>query len=217
MDVTKEQPKLWSSAQAYVLAIVCLFLGVILGYLLHPPKKALANVPQPEVVNRAVNAGMPSVDQLRHMADKKAEPLLAALEKNPNDAELMAQIASVYFRAQQFPVAVDYYERAARIRPTAEGLVSLSNSYHYAGADDRAIQALNDALKIDPKSANALFNLGMLDWQVKNDPKAAIASWQRLLKANPDHPRRAQVEAMIAKAKKHTNLPAGKKSDKPAM
>jgi cytochrome c-type biogenesis protein CcmH/NrfG len=151
------------------------------------------------------------------MADKQAEPLLAALQKDPNNPELLAQLGSVYLRAQQFPTATDYYEHATKIKPTAEGFVSLSNAYHYAGQDERAFVTLNQALQIDPKSANALFNLGMLSWRVKNDPQAAIEAWQRLLKTNPQHPRRAEVESLIAKAKQHLNMPAGTKTDKPAM
>ncbi len=215
MEESKEQSTSWSSTQVYVMAVICLLLGVVIGYLLHAPKPAVANTPQPAANPMA--GTMPTTDQLKHMADKAAEPLLAQLQSKPNDADLLAQLGSVYFRAQQFPQAVDYYERAAKMKPTAEGLVSLSNSYHYAGADDRAIEALNRALQIDPKSANALVNLGLLKWQVDNDPKAAIALWQRMLKANPNHPRRAEVETMIARAKKHLNLPAGAKTEKPAM
>jgi cytochrome c-type biogenesis protein CcmH/NrfG len=98
-----------------------------------------------------------------------------------------------------------------KIKPTTEGLVSLSNSYHYAGNDDKAFESLDRALKLDPKSPNALFNLGMLKWQVKNDPKGAIAAWEQLLKTNPNHPRRAQVEGMIEKAKKHLTIAATEK------
>jgi cytochrome c-type biogenesis protein CcmH/NrfG len=60
---------------------------------------------------------------------------------------------------------------------------------------------LNRALEVDPKSANALFNLGMLNWKVKKDPQAAIQDWELLLKNNPNHPKRAQVESLIAKVK----------------
>src|SRR5262249_48287275 len=126
----------------------------------------------------------------------------------PNNPELLAKLGSVYLRASQFPAAVDYYDRSVKAKPTAEGYVSLSNAYHFAKEDDKALEALNHALQLDPKSPNALFNLGMLAWQVKNDPKAAIEAWQRLLKANPNHPRRDQVETMIAKAKQHIDMPA---------
>lgn len=211
MDVTDQQSKPWSSAQAYGLAVICLLLGLASGYLLHPPTQAVANVPHAASAPSPTNGSMPTPEQMKEMGAKTAEPLLAALRKDPNNAELLTQIASVYVRTQQFPAAEDYYERAVKVKPTAEGYVNLATAYYYAGAGDQAIDTLNLALKLDPKSADALFNLGMLKWRVKNNPKGAIDAWELLLKTYPNHPRRAQVESMIAKAKQHINVPAGAK------
>jgi cytochrome c-type biogenesis protein CcmH/NrfG len=217
MESTTEQSKLWSDTQAYVLAVVCLVLGIVAGYLLHAPKQVAADVPPASPGMSGMQGRMPTPDQMKHMGDKMAEPILAELQKDPNNADLLAKAGSVYFRAQQFPASAEYYERAAKAKPAAETFVSLSNALHYAGSDDRALEALNRALQLDPESPNALFNLGMLKWQAKNDPNGAVEAWQRLLKANPDHPRRAQVEEMIARAKQHMNLPPGAKTNKPAM
>ncbi len=213
MDTGSKRETNWTSNQTYVLALVCLLLGLPVGYLLRAPSsiapRPTAQSSPPVVANLAArSANQITPEELKHMADVQAEPLLAALKQDPSDANLLAQLGSLYFRAHQFPTAIDYYERATKIAPTAEGLVSLSNSYHYAGSDGRAIETLNRALQIDPKSANALFNLGMLSWRVKNDPKAAIAFWERMLKSNPNHPRRTEVEAMIAQAKQHLNMAA---------
>ncbi len=198
----------WKAHHVYLMALACLIIGVAIGYFLRGSQSPAAN---PVTVSKAPEAqptAAPTPEQVKHMGDKMAEPIMAELQKNPNDPELLAKAGSIYFRSSQFPLAVEYYERSVKSRPTAEGYVSLSNAYHYAENDNKAMEALNKALEIDPKSANALFNLGMLDWQVKNDPKAAIAAWQRLLKLNPNHPRRAQVEMMIAKAKQHLDMPA---------
>jgi cytochrome c-type biogenesis protein CcmH/NrfG len=63
------------------------------------------------------------------------------------------------------------------------------------------MESLNHALELDPKYANALFNLGMLKLRVKGDNKGAIALWEKLIKTNPDNPHRAEIEQMIAKVK----------------
>ena len=206
---TAPQAKLWSNFQAAVVALLCLAVGTAAGYLLRSPQPKPGTPPQASQTAGPLNSAIPTADQLKHMADKQAEPLLAVLQKNPDDANALAQLGSIYFRTRQFPVAADYYSRAAKIKPNAETLVSLSNAYHYAGTDDRAFEALNHALSLDPKCANALFNLGMLKWQVNNDPKGAVEAWQRLLRTNPNHPRRAQVENMIARARQHMEMPAG--------
>ena len=217
MDRGNEQSKLWSNVQAYGLAVVCLLLGIVTGYLLHAPTQAVADVPQQQQPPSAGMMNAPTPEQLKHMADSKAAPLLAELQKNPNDGDVLAQLGSIYFRTQQFPLAVEYYGRAAKAKPTADGFVSLSNSYHFAGSDKLAIDTLKKALELDPNSADALFNLGLLSWQVNNDPKTAIQLWERFLKTNPNHPRKAYVESMLARAKQHASLPADAKTDKPKM
>lgn len=220
MDTTPKAGTKWTGKQAYVLAVVCMLVGIPVGYMLRAPSSGAANAavqnvprPAPGTMSRPAEV---SPAQLTHMADVQAEPLLAQLDKNPNDAALLAEIGKTYSYARQFQTSAQYYERSAKIKPDAEVLTTLGNTYHYAGADDKAIDAFNRALAIDPKFANALFNLGMLQWQVKNDPKGAVEAWQRLLKTNPNHPRRAQVEQMIAKAKQHMQMPAGMKTESPA-
>ena len=209
-----EGSKPWTNLQAYGFAVACLLVGYAVGYLLHPQKPAMANAPQTPV--SAVN-GMPSPEQFKHMADKQLEPMLAALQKDPNNPDLLTQIATVYFDTRQFAAAEDYYGRALKVKPTADGYIKLGGAYLQAGSPDQTLDALNHALQLDPKSADALFYLGMLKWRVKNDPKGAVDAWQQLIKTNPNSPQRAQVEKMIAQAKQHMNMPAGTKheADKP--
>ena len=65
---------------------------------------------------------------------------------------------------------------------------------------DGAIAQLNRALSYDPKDANALFDLGMIKLQGKQDGKGALAAWKELLKSNPElsTDRRATVEKLMA-------------------
>jgi cytochrome c-type biogenesis protein CcmH/NrfG len=221
MNATGEV-KHWSNLQTYSLAFICLLVGLATGYLLHPPQPAQLNAPSaatgmPQTAPGAMNGGVPTPEQMKQMADKKAGPMLAALQKEPNNSELLAQVGSVYFHTQQFAAAQDYYTRSLKAKPTADGYVNLANAYYYGGSGDQALAALNHALELDPKSADALFNLGMLNWQLKNNPQGAIDAWQRLIQANPSHPHRADVEKMIAQVKEHMNMPAGSKVDKPVM
>jgi cytochrome c-type biogenesis protein CcmH/NrfG len=138
---------------------------------------------------------------MKTMADKAAQPLLEKLKQNPNDYDLLAQTAATYGKGRQFDVAVQYYEQAAKVKPSAEIYTDMAGAYHYAGAEDKSMESLNHALELDPKYANALFNLGMLKLRVKGDNKGAIALWEKLIKTNPDNPHRAEIEQMIAKVK----------------
>ncbi len=48
---------------------------------------------------------------------KSAEPLLAQLKANPNNAEVLVQLGNLYYDGQSFPQAIDYYEKALKIQP----------------------------------------------------------------------------------------------------
>jgi cytochrome c-type biogenesis protein CcmH/NrfG len=211
----------WTSIQAYVLATICLVVGIAVGYLLRG-SAASDKQPQPSV-SAAPAAGMPAMgsqptpEQLKHMADTQAEPVLGQLKNSPNDPKLLAQAGNVYYDAQQYSAAIQYYDRALRVEPkNANVRTDMGTAYFYLGDSDRALQEFQTALKDDPKHGQTMFNMGMVQWQGKGDVAAAITTWERLLKTVPDYPERARVEEMLAKAKQHGNIKPGTKTTKPA-
>jgi len=210
----------WTSVQAYALSVVCLLVGVAVGYLVRgsapaPAEAATTGQTQPMgngtgMSNGSLPAGaaaQPTPEQLRHMADTQAQPLLAKLSSDPNNADLLYQIGNLYYDAQQYPDAVKYYENALKINPKATDVrTDLGTAYHLMGQPDRALKEYDEVLSIDGKHANALFNEGMVKWQDKMDLNGAIAAWKRLLEAHPDYPQRDRVQQLIAEAEKHQTL-----------
>ncbi len=223
MGSKTEASQQWTSTQAYVLLALCLVIGIAVGYLLHGPTPGPVN--QPAQVVQPANAPKVPLDpsqitpaQLAHMADQQVAPLLTELKTHPNDDGLLTKIGDVYLAAQQPQTAQQYYERSLAVKsanPTA--LTQLASAYYYQGNADKAIATLEQAISIDPGFANALFNLGMVKWRTKSDPQGAIEMWEKLLKLHPDHPKRDQVEKMIAQAKQHLHVADGTKSAKPQM
>jgi cytochrome c-type biogenesis protein CcmH/NrfG len=212
----------WTSIQAYVLATICLVVGIAVGYLLRGSAAGDAK-PQPSVAPAAASAAMPATnsqptpEQLKHMADTQAQPILAQLSGSPNDPKLLAQAGNVYYDAQQYRDAVDYYGRALRADPNDANIrTDMGTAYFYLGDSDRALQEFQTALKSDPKHGQTMFNMGMVLWQGKGDVSGAVAAWEKLLKTVPDYPDRARVEEMLAKAKQHANIKPGTKTSKPA-
>jgi cytochrome c-type biogenesis protein CcmH/NrfG len=218
--LTDQDAKFWNNAQAYGMAIICLLLGIASGYLLHAPALVSPAPYVSEVVAPASTAAtpqMPSAADMKRTSDKQVAPLLADLEKHPIDADLLARIAHAYMVAQQFQSAQLYYEKSVAAKPKPDTLNELAFVYVKLGDLDHAIRTLNQALTIDPKNPQVLYNLGYFEWKGKADPKAAIAAWQAFLKADPNSPKKAQVEQMLAQAKKHLSIPAGTKTEKPVM
>jgi cytochrome c-type biogenesis protein CcmH/NrfG len=220
--VSDQDSKFWSNAQTYGMAVICMILGIAAGYLLHAPAVASPMPSTPSVSDLSAPPSpaapqMPLASDMKRMADKQVAPMLADLEKHPNDADLLAKIARAYMAGQQFQSAQQYYEKSIAAKPKVDALNELAFVYVKLGDLDRGIATLNQALAIDPKNPQVLFNLGYFEWKGKADPKAAIAAWQAFLKADPKSPKKAQVEQMLAQAKKHLSIPAGTKTEKPAM
>jgi cytochrome c-type biogenesis protein CcmH/NrfG len=71
---------------------------------------------------------------------------------------------------------------------------------YYSGDVDGAIGELEKGLTYDPKHPGALMNLGIIRWKGKNDAPGAIASWEKLLRLNPNFPQKAAVQHMITEA-----------------
>ncbi len=222
MSCTPDAETKWTKRQGYTLAVVCLLVGIPVGYLLRGPVSA----PEPPAQRTRAEAPNPAPaspsqvppEQLQKMADKQADALLDELKKKPNDPDVLTKLGDLYVAVQQPNKGQEYYQQALSVRPSdPNALTQLATSYYYQGDADKAIVTLQRALQIDPGYANALFNLGMIKWQAKADPKGAIELWEKLLKSNPNHPKRGQVEGLIARAKQHVNMPAGPKPHKSGL
>ncbi len=214
----------WTGMQAYILAIVCLVAGVAIGYLVRgsaSPAGAAASpataATPPKMGSGMGNMQQPTPDQMKHMAEKQAEPLMAQLKDRPNDPQLLYQIGNIYYDTQNYPDAIGYYEKSLTQNPNvADVRTDMATAYFYSGDVDKALSEFAIVLKQNPTHANALFNQGMVLWKGKMDVAGAVASWKKLLETNPNYDRKEEVQAFIAQAEKHANIKPGQKTDKPA-
>jgi len=212
----------WTSTQAYGLSVICLLVGVAVGYLVRgsAPSSEAAITPARAGVTEAAPASMaaapePTSEQLRQMADNEAQPLVKQLETDPRNSALLGQIGNLYYDARQYPQAVKYYAESLAIDPQATDVrTDMATAYHLMRQPDRAIQEYDAVLKIDGKHANALFNEGMVKWQDKMDVNGAIRSWRQLLEAHPDFAQRDKVEKLIAQAEQHLTMKTGSEAAK---
>lgn len=219
------------ASQVCSIAGLCVMAGLAIGYLIQgaqsrppasqsansaasmsgapiPPRPAAAPKaampmpqPRPAAGSQMPSGRMPTLADMKQMADKQAAPLMAKLKADPNNVDLLMQVAAIYHTTHQFQDAATYYRRAAEVDPKNVALrTKLAASLYRTGDVDAAIAQLKQALTYDPKDANALFDLGMMRLQGKQDGKGALAAWQQLLKSNPQlsSERRATVEKLMA-------------------
>jgi cytochrome c-type biogenesis protein CcmH/NrfG len=167
--------------QAYVLAVICLLVGIAGGWFVRGSQSPAAGVTEtasasaPAVGSADTGTQAPTRAQMQRMADVQAGPLIEKLKADPNNAGLLANIGNIYYDTQQFPTAIDYYQRALQVEP-----------------------------------ANTLFNLGIVEWQGKMDIDHAVATWQKLLDTNPNYEGKDKVLQLMAQAKKHSGVKPAK-------
>jgi tetratricopeptide (TPR) repeat protein len=203
----------WTSRQALILVTLCLAAGITGGWLVRglqkTPQSSLAQRPSlSSVAVPASSSPSPTSQNLREMADTQAASLLAKLSADPRNPDTLASIANLYYDAQQYPVAVDYYSRSLQSRPSdASVRTDMATAYWYMGNAEEAIAQFNQALVFAPTNPNTLFNLGLVKWQGKHDGPAAIALWKKLLESNPNYEQKDKVLQMLSDVEKQTQAP----------
>lgn len=212
-DANRTTTEQWTSVQAYTLAVICLLVGVAGGWLLRGSKSPSATTTEALAQSEATaNAAAqnPSPAQLQQMADTQAGPLLEKLKANPANISLLESIGNIYYDAQAFPTAIDYYQRLLKVDPSNTGVrTDMATAYWYTGNADTAIAELQKSLSYEPNKANTLFNLGIVQWQGKMDIDKAVATWQKLLDTNPNYEGKDKVLELMAQAKKHSGVKPG--------
>jgi len=210
------------TAGAYVLAIICLVVGIAIGYLVRggsvaaPAQSADSHEGHNHPQVQGMGEGQVTPEQLKHMADKQAEPMLEKLKSSPNDPTLLANVGNAYYDARQFKEAIDYYSRSLQNAPNnADVRTDLGTAYYQSGNPDAALAEYDKVLKQNPTHANALVNSGIVKWEAKMDLQGALDSWDKLLKTNPDYPGRADVEQLMARVRAHMNIKPGTQTNKP--
>jgi cytochrome c-type biogenesis protein CcmH/NrfG len=198
----------WQVKQVYAMAVISLVVGLAIGYLFRgsqspaPPQQPVATaVSQPSPAEGGMGGQMPSLEQMKQMADNKAAPLLEKLKSDPNNTDLLTRVGDLYQATHQFKEAAAYYDKALHVDPKNVPIrTQMASCLFYDGDVDGAISQLQQSLRYDPKDANSLFNLGMIELRGKKDTKGALAAWQLLLKSNPQlsADRKAAVQKLIA-------------------
>jgi len=215
-DTNRATIEQWTSVQAYVLAVICLLVGIAGGWLIRGSQSPAAapaetaSAPAPAMGSAGAGPQAPTPAQMQKMADTQAGPLIEKLKADPTNAGLLASIGNIYYDAQQFPTAIDYYQRVLKVEPANTGVrTDMATAYWYTGNADAAIAEFQKALSYEPNKPNTLFNLGIVEWQGKMDIDKALATWQKLLDTNPNYEGKDKVLELMAQAKKHSGVKPG--------
>lgn len=182
MSTNSLSHKQWSTRRALILMALCLSIGIGGGWLIRsvrsaaPVDAAKSASSSPAAAPATQATPTPGPADLKSTADIHAAPLLQQLKSDARNPEILTGIGNLYYDAQQYLTAVDYYGRALQSKPSDAAVrTDMATAYWYLGNSDNAIAEFNKALTYAPNSPNTLFNLGLVKWQGKHDRAGAIA------------------------------------------
>jgi tetratricopeptide (TPR) repeat protein len=110
----------------------------------------------------------------------------AALERTPQDPELLIDRAFARAEAQRYQDAVDDLNRAIVLAPNkADPYLYRAGAYRSLGKQDKAMEDVQHALALEPSNPEALLLRGNLRAAAGNQD-GARADWQMVTKVDPD-------------------------------
>ena len=119
--------------------------------------------------------------------DVAMSALIAQLLNNPNDTETLWSLGNAYFSIRNFVSAAPYYEKLVKVTPKDDGAwIAVGAVAFNTGNDARALEAWTKAAKLNPKNAEAYYNLGF--WYLTQTPSQqenAMQAWQKVIDLDP--------------------------------
>jgi tetratricopeptide (TPR) repeat protein len=198
------------SKDNFLFAVIGLLFGFITGYLMHevmetrqPPRRTGAEVaeapagpaagmlPQglpaesPAALGATAGAngeaGGPAMAQIRELQER--------VQKNPEDADALLELANMNFDIRNWARAVELYTRFLKLRPgSPDVLTDLGVCLKESAQPERALEAFRGAQKLSPDHWRSLYNeVFVLAFELGRTAEAdqALVRLRRLQPGNP--------------------------------
>jgi len=166
--------------------------GVLVGWIIGS-QQAGPGAPARSAAPAAASA--PAAPPPPPLDTQRAAALQKTAESQPSNAAARADLANLYYDAQQFESAARWYEAALTLTPNdVDVSTDLAFCYYATNQADRALDQTDRSLAIDPKHAKTLLNQGVFRAFGKQDLRGAAESWQKVIDVAPgtEEARRAQ-------------------------
>ena len=178
--------------------ILGIILGATSGYIF-AFYQVQSSTPPPMAENTRMPQDHPDVTRDQMMALFKE-----ALEKSPQDTALLTRYGNFLFTVEDFPGAVDAYQKVLSIEPGNQNVrTDMGTALWNLGDRARALAEYEKSLEIDPKHMNTLHTLFLVQVEGRHDLQAAAEMLRRMEEADPKYASlpelRRQLEAERAK------------------
>lgn len=174
-------------AESVAFAVAGMCFGVILGWVLATQdagRRQDFTPPQAQAAEAPAAANQPPPPALDA---EQVRTLQSAIENNPTDAGNHAQLGNAYYDAEQWPNAIDAYQRSLALDASnVDVSTDLGVSYYNMNRVDEALAQFEHSLKVSPNHTKTLFNKGIVLAFGKENLDAAAETWKHLVEIAPD-------------------------------
>jgi len=180
--------------------ILGLMVGLVIGYVIAeqqpvPPGKALRlGAPPPTGQGDELPDGHPPVEGSSPAETQRIRQQVAEIEgllaSAPDDSGLMAALGNVYFDANRWQDAREWYEKSLQISTGNPNILTdLAVVYRNLGEPQRAIELLDQAIAIDAAHWQAWYNKVVVNNFDLHEHDAAIDALRTLQDLKKDNSR----------------------------
>lgn len=175
-------------SDSIAFAIAGVLFGLIAGWIIGT-QQAASN---PSAVREQAARQAPAQEPVRQqpiLDEAKVTAYKSAAQQNPTNPEPKVQLANLYFDAERYDDAIEWYGAALKLLPKdVDVSTDLGVSYYYTNQPDKALAQFDQSLKINPNHIKTILNVGIVKAFGKQDLAGAEAAWQQVLKLSPDSP-----------------------------
>ena len=200
-------------ADAIVFGIAGSLFGLIIGWVLGSQQAAGSARQSAPVAQTAAAPPAQSAPQAVPIDPARVQALEAAAKQNPNDTPSRVQLGNMFFDAEQYPKAIEWYEQAIALNPKDTNVsTDLGVAYYYTNQPDRALAQFDRSLKNDPTHIKTLLNVGIVRAFGKQDLAGAAQAWEQVAKLAPNTPEgQAALKGLEGLKNAHPNSTGGAK------
>ncbi len=194
-------------SDSVIVGIAGAFFGVLVGWIIGS-QQAAGRPAQPSAPAAQSPAAATSGQAAPALDESRAAQLKTAAQQAPNDAATRIQLANMYFDAERFQDAAEWYEAALKITPKdVNASTDLGIAYYYMNQPDKALAQFDRSLAIDPSHGKTFLNIGIVRAFAKQDLNGATDAWQKVLEVAPNtEEARAARQALDGVRAAHQNL-----------
>jgi tetratricopeptide (TPR) repeat protein len=172
-------------SDAIAFGVAGILFGLIAGWIIGSQQAAVRPaVPEPTAAQApAPGAGSPAT----LLDEDRVNAFRSIAEREPTNPKPRVELANMYFDAERYDDAIKWYVEALKLSPNDVNVsTDLGVSYYYTNQPDKALVQFSHSLRLDPKHAKTLLNVGVVKAFGKQDLAGAEEAWQQVVDLSPN-------------------------------